>query len=89
MEQSSWMMSSVMELNPTLQTVHTAPATTVATMKMLESDVPVSVHVWLLASGLPLYKTYCIVGNFREFGNFFYCSPKLNPLFFIHYVHTQ
>ena len=48
-EQSSWMMSSVMELNPTLQTVHTALATTVATMKMLESDVPVSVHVRLLA----------------------------------------
>ena len=36
-------MSSVMELNPTLQTVHTAPATTVGTMKMLESDVPVSI----------------------------------------------
>ena len=37
------MMSSVMELNPTLQTVHTAPATTVAILKMLESDVPVSI----------------------------------------------
>ena len=44
-EKSSWMMSSVTELNPTLQTVHTSPATTVATLKTLESDVPVSVHV--------------------------------------------
>ena len=42
-EQSSWMMSSVMELNPTLQTVHTSPATTVGTVRMLESDVPVSI----------------------------------------------
>ena len=43
-EQSSWMMSSVMELNPTLQTVHTSPITTVAILKMLESDVLVSTH---------------------------------------------
>ena len=49
MEQSSCIMSTVMELNPTLQTVHTAPATTVTTFKMLESDVPVSVRMQLLA----------------------------------------
>ena len=42
-EQSSWLMSNVTELNPTLQTVHTSPATTVAILKMLESDVPVSI----------------------------------------------
>ena len=82
------MMSSVMELNPTLQTVHTALATTVATMKMLESDVPVSVHVRLLASGLPLYKAYCIVGNFGKFCNFFTVHQNY-PAIFIHYAHTQ
>ena len=45
MEQSSWMMSSVTELNPTLQTVHTSPITTVHTLKMLESDVLVRIVV--------------------------------------------
>ena len=37
------MMSTVMELNPTLQTVDTSPATSVGAVKMLESDVPVSI----------------------------------------------
>ena len=81
-EQSSWMMSGVMELNPTLQTVHTSPATTVGTVRMLESDVLVSVHVWLLASGLPLYKTYCIVGNFREFWQIFLLFTKIKTAIF-------
>ena len=35
-------MSSVMEVNLTLQTVHTSQITTVLTQKMQESDVPVS-----------------------------------------------
>ena len=66
-EQSSWMMSSVMELNPTLQTVHTSPITTVHTLKMLESDVLVSTHSLLaLKSATPL--TACTTGEIRLVG---------------------
>ena len=67
-EQSSWLMSTVTELNPTLQTVHTAPATTVATTRMLESDVPVSVHVRLLVLNSAALPVVCTTGMIHLVG---------------------
>ena len=67
MEQSSWMMSSVMELNPTLQTVHTSPITTVHTLKMLESDVLVSL-LMLFALNSATIPAVCTTGTLRLVG---------------------
>ena len=67
MEQSSWMMSSVMELNPTLQTVHTSPITTVHTLKMLESDVLVS-RLMPFALNSATVPAVCTTGTLRLVG---------------------
>ena len=67
MEQSSWMMSSVMELNPTLQTVHTSPITTVPTLKMLESDVPVSTLMFFALNSATV-PAVCTTGTLRLVG---------------------
>ena len=67
MEQSSWMMSSVMELNPTLQTVHTSPITTVHTLRMLESDVLVST-LMLFALKSAIIPAVCTTGTLRLVG---------------------
>uniref|UniRef100_A0A1X7U960 Uncharacterized protein n=1 Tax=Amphimedon queenslandica TaxID=400682 RepID=A0A1X7U960_AMPQE len=48
MDQFCWTMSSVLEVNLTLQTVHTLQITTVVTLKMQESDV-LFVHLVLCA----------------------------------------
>ena len=66
-EQSSWMMSSVMELNPTLQTVHTSPITTVHTLKMLESDVLVSTLMPFTLNSATI-PAVCTTGTLRLVG---------------------
>ena len=66
-EQSSWMMSSVTELNPTLQTVHTSPITTVAILKMLESDVLVSI-LMPFALNSATVPAVCTTGTLRLVG---------------------
>ena len=66
-EQSSWMMSSVTELNPTLQTVHTSPITTVAILKMLESDVLVSLLMPFALNSTTI-PAVCTTGTLRLVG---------------------